>query len=365
MDQLRSLTVLAAVCYEFGAPLVIEEVNLEPPSADEVRLALKACAICHSDISAFQGNWQYEVPMIGGHEAAGIVEEVGSNVSGLAIGDRIIVSLLWSCQQCRHCLEGEPYLCIGDYPLEAHSKLTNRDGTPLNRAFKVAGFAQQAVVHKSQIVKAPDDIPTESAALLACGVITGLGAVVNTAQFKFGRSVVVIGCGGVGLNSVQGARLAGATKVIAVDIEPFKLDAAVKFGATHVVNSSLTNPIEAVLEMTDGGADYVFVVVGIPQLTQEATQMVCKGGQVIQVGVAPITSQLAFSGHQFSGQRSLKGSSMGGVNMSRDLPRLMELYKQDRLKLDELVTKTFPLEEINEAIADVGEGQTLRNVITF
>ncbi len=365
MQRPEPLTMLAAVCYEFGAPLVIEEVALEPPSAEEVRLALKACAICQSDISAFQGHWQYAVPLIGGHEAAGIIEELGSNVSGFSVGDRVIVSLLWSCQQCRHCLEGEPYLCIGDHPLETHSKLTNRLGTSLNRAFRVAGFAQQAVVHKTQIVKAPVGLPMESAALLACGVITGLGAVVNTAQLRFGRSVVVIGCGGVGLNAVQGAKLAGATKVVAVDIEPFKLEAALHFGATHVVNAHLINPVEAVLELTEGGADYAFVVVGIPHLTQQATEMVCKGGQVIQVGVAPRTSQLAFAGQQFVGQRSLKGSSMGSVHMSRDVPRYIALYEQGRLKLDELVTKTFPLAQINEAIADVGKGQTLRNVITF
>lgn len=365
MDRSEPLTMLAAVCYEFGAPLVVEEVTLEPPSADEVRIALKACAVCHSDISAFQGHWQYEVPMIGGHEAAGIVEELGSNVSGFSLGDPVVVSLLWSCRQCRHCLEGEPYLCIGDHPLETHSKLANRWGVPLNRAFRVAGFAQHAVVHKTQIVKVPIDMPMESAALLACGVITGLGAVVNTAQLRFGRSVVVIGCGGVGLNAIQGAKLAGATQVIAVDIESFKLEAALDFGATHVIDAHRTNPVETVLALTAGGADYAFVVVGIPRLTQEATEMVCKGGQVIQVGVPPRTSQLDFAGQQFVGQRSLKGSSMGSVHLSRDLPRFIELYEQNRLKLDELVTHTFPLEHINEAIADVGQGQTLRNVITF
>lgn len=365
MMQSRNQTMLAAVCYEFGAPLVVEEVVLEPPGADEVKIALEACAICHSDISAFQGDWQYIPPMIAGHEAAGVIVELGANVPGFEIGDRVIASLLWSCQQCRHCLEGEPYLCIGDYPLETHSKLANRQGMPLNRAFRVAGFAQYAVVHKTQIIRIPDFMPILSAALLACGVITGLGAVVNTAQFKFGRSVAIIGCGGVGLNTVQGARLAGATQIIAIDIEPFKLEAAQAFGATHVINPDRTNPVEAVLAVTDGGVDYAFVAVGIPHLTQAAVQMVCKGGQVIQVGMAPRTAPLAFTGHQFVGQRSLKGSSMGGVNFRRDLPRLMDLYEQGRLKLDELVTKTYPLAQINEAIADVGKGRTLRNVITF
>ena len=246
MTQANSRKMKAAVCYEVDAPLTVEEVHLEPPGADEVQLAIKACAICHSDISAFHGHWAYEAPMIAGHEASGVIEALGANVSGFAVGDRVIVSLLWSCQQCRHCLEGEPYLCIGDYPLERHSKLANREGTRLNRAFRVAGFAQYAVVHKTQIVRAPDSMTMAAASLLACGVITGLGAVVNTAQFKFGRSVAVIGCGGVGLNAVQGARLAGATQIIAVDIEPYKLEAAQSFGATHVVNARQTDAVAAV-----------------------------------------------------------------------------------------------------------------------
>ena len=365
MAHANSQKMKAAVCYEWGAPLAVEEVYLEPPGADEVQLAIKACAICHSDISAFQGHWAYETPLIAGHEASGVIEALGANVSGFAVEDRVVVSLLWSCQQCRHCLEDEPYLCIGDYSLERDSKLANREGTRLNRAFRVAGFAQYAVVHKTQIVRAPDSMTMAAASLLACGVITGLGAVVNTAQFKFGRSVAVIGCGGVGLNAVQGARLAGATQIIAVDIEPYKLEVAQSFGATHVVNARQTDAVAAVLDITDGGADYAFVVAGVPHLTEEAVRMTCKGGQAIQVGVPPLTSQLVFSGQQFTGQRSLKGSSMGGVNFRQDLPRLMRLYAQGRLKLDELVTKTYPLERINEAIADVEKGQTLRNVIVF
>ncbi len=358
-------TIKAAVCYEYGAPLVIEDVNLDPPGQDEVKIAMKACAICHSDIHIMDGEWHYEAPLIAGHEAAGTIVELGANVVGFRLGDRVVVSLLWSCHQCRHCLEGEPYLCIGDFPLEQYSKLRNRNGQELNRALRVAGFAEYAVVHKTQIVKIPDGVPITSAALVACGVVTGLGAVVNTAGFRFGRSVAVIGCGGVGLNTVQGARLAGARQVIGVDIETFKLEMADAFGATHLVDASKQDPVKAVLELSGGGVDYAFVVAGVPHLLEEASEMICKGGRVIQVGMPPQHEIFAFPGQRFMGQRSLKGSSMGGTNFLREAPVLMELYQQGRLKLDELISRTYPLDQINQAIADTLKGTSLRNVITF
>lgn len=355
----------AAVCYEYGAPLSVEEVYLAPPGPDEVQVEMKACAICHSDVHIMAGEWHYETPMIAGHEAAGVITALGSNVSEFTVGDRVVVSLLWSCQHCRHCLDGEPYLCIGDYVLERHSKLTNRKGIALNRGLKVAGFAEHAVVHRTQLVKVPEDVPITSAALLACGVITGLGAVVNTAGFKFGESTAVIGCGGVGLNSVQGARLAGATQVIAIDIEPSKLESAKAFGATHVVNSRTEDPVKAVLDLSGGGVDYVFVVVGLTTLIEQASEMLCQGGQVIQVGLPPNRETFAFPGQRFRGQRSLKGSTMGGTNLAVEVPRLISLYQQGRLILDELVTRTYPLDQINEAISDMEQGNTLRNVIAF
>ena len=358
-------TVKAAVCYEYGSSLVVEEVHLESPGRNEVEVRMEACAICHSDIHIIDGEWHYEVPLIPGHEAAGTVSRIGEDVEGIAVGDRVVVSLLWSCHRCRHCLEGEPYLCIGDHPLELRSKFTNREGRELNRALKVAGFAEYTVVHETQIVKVPDSIPIVSASLLACGVITGLGAVVNTAHFRFGRSVAVIGCGGVGLNTVQGAILAGAVQVIGIDIERGKLDMARAFGATHVVHAGETDPVQAVMDLSAGGVDYVFVVAGVTRLLEEAADMLCKGGRVIQVGMPPQDDTFTYTGQRFMGQRSLKGSSMGGTNFQRDVPRLMDLYRQGRLKLDELVTRTYPLEKINEAIAAVAEPATLRNVITF
>lgn len=355
----------AAVCYEFGAPLVVETVRLEGPGEDEVLLQMEACAICHSDIHIIDGEWHFEAPLIAGHEAAGRIVELGSRVSGFQIGDQVVISLLWSCQECRHCQEGESYLCIGDYPLERHSKLSNLAGVELNRALRVAGFAEYAVVHKTQIVKVAAGIPVTTAALLACGVITGLGAVVNTAGMKFGSTVAVIGCGGVGLNSVQGARLAGATQVIGIDVEDFKLKMASEFGATDVVNAKATDPVEAVLDLRPGGVDYAFVVAGIPRLLEQASKMICKGGRVIQVGMPPQDEVFAFPGQRFMGQRSLKGSSMGGTNFRLEAPRLMDLYLQGRLKLDPLVTRTYSLDQINQAIADTADPKVLRNIVTF
>jgi Zn-dependent alcohol dehydrogenase len=357
----------AAVCYEFGKPLVIEEVEIDPPQAGEVKVKLAACAICHSDIHAMEGAWGGKLPAIYGHEAAGVVTEVGTGVTLTQSGDHVVVTLIRSCGRCFFCVQGEPHLCEAQFALGGESRLRTGDGRAITQGIKTGAFAEYVVVHESQVVSIPPEIPTTSAALLACGVITGFGAVVNTASVPSGSSVVVIGVGGVGLNSIQGARLSGAQPIVAVDLLPDKLKAAKQFGATHVLNPAEDDVKTAVLNLTQGrGADYVFVTVGSGRAIEQGTSLIRRGGTFVMVGMPPygVMVQVEATDFVYNGQRIL-GSSMGSTRLLVDVPKLAELYQQGRLKLDELVTATYRLEEINEAITAVNQGKALRNVIVF
>src|SRR5437588_9381683 len=253
----------AAVCYEPGKPLIIEDIDIEPPQSGEVKVRLVATAICHSDIHALHGDWKANFPVVAGHEAAGIVEEVGENVTLTAPGENVVVSLLRSCGRCFYCMQGQSNLCNGTFALDTESRLHNKQGELIYQGIRTAAFAEYVIVDQSQVVTVPHTIPLEKAALLACGVITGVGAVVNTGQVKPGSCVVVIGLGGVGLNAVQGAVLAGASTIIAMDLIESKLEAAKIFGATHTLNAQQEALALQVRELTSGrGADYVFVTVG-------------------------------------------------------------------------------------------------------
>jgi len=255
--------VKAAVCREFGKPLVIEEVKLLPPRAGEVQVKLNACAICHSDILYADGAWGGELPAIYGHEASGVVGTMGPGVTNVQPGDHVLVTLIRSCGTCHYCAQGERVRCETVFPLDEQSPLLTADGKPIVQGLRTGAFAETVVVDSSQLAPIPKDIPLDSASVLSCGVITGFGAVVNTAQVTSGSSVVIIGTGGVGLNSVQGAAIAGAESVIALDISEAKLNAARKFGATHTVNVEQENARKSIRNMTSGrGADYVFVTVG-------------------------------------------------------------------------------------------------------
>jgi Zn-dependent alcohol dehydrogenase len=357
----------AAVCYEFGQPLLVEEVVLDPPQVGEVMVKLAACAICHSDIHAMEGAWGGTLPAVYGHEAAGVVTAVGEGVTMTQPGDHVVVTLIRSCGRCYFCVQGQPYLCETQFALHKESRLHTPDGRALTQGIKVAGFAESVIVHESQVVPIPHEIPLESAALLACGVITGLGAVVNTARVPSGSSVVVIGAGGVGLNSIQGARLSGAQPIVAVDLLPNKLAAAQLFGATHVLNPVEGDLKTAVLALTHGrGADYVFVTVGSDMAIEQGTTLIRRGGTFVMVGMPPSGIKLKVEATDFAydNQRIL-GSNMGSTRLQVDVPKLVELYQQGRLKLDELITARYRLEEINEAITAVNRGEALRNVIVY
>ncbi|HJS49412.1 MAG TPA: zinc-binding dehydrogenase, partial [Gaiellaceae bacterium] len=350
-----------------GAPLEIEDLKLDPPQAGEVRVDVAACAICHSDIHFAEGAWGGRLPAVYGHEAAGIVESVGVGVEAVRPGDRVVVSLIRTCGRCFFCTRGEPYLCEAEFPIDARSRLQTMDGEPVHVAMNTAAFAEQVVVDVSQLAVVPDVVPLDVASLLACGVITGLGAVVSTAQVPVGSSVVVIGTGGVGLNSVQGALICGAQPIVALDISPAKLEAATAFGATHTFDPAACDPAAEVRALTGGrGADYVFVTVGSTHAVEQGLGLLRSGGTLVVVGLPPSGATFGVVAVDFAGEAlRILGSNMGSTKLGIAVPALVDLYRGGRLKLDELISARFPLERINEAIAAVGDGATLRNVIVF
>lgn len=357
----------AAICYEFGAPLMVEEVTLDPPGRGEVKVRVAATAICHSDVSAFNGDWGGRLPMVAGHETAGIVEEVGEQVASVKPGDRVVVSLLRSCGRCFFCLSGAPNQCNGTFASDAETHLRTAGGGPLARRFGTASFAEYTVVDQSQVVPIPEAISLDCAALLACGVITGIGAVVHTARLEAGASVVVIGTGGVGLNAVQGARLAGARRIVALDMLDSKLAVAETFGATDTINAGRDDVRKFILDLTGGrGADYVFVTVGSTAAIAQGQTLLRSRGTLTIVGVPPRTATVQLPTYHLAvGEQRILGSFMGSSHLAEDVSWLVDLYLQGRLKLDELITARYPLDQINDAIARLEAGEALRNLIVF
>jgi NDMA-dependent alcohol dehydrogenase len=356
----------AAVSYEYSKPLVVEEITLDPPKQGEVKVKLAATAICHSDIHIINGDLPSNLPFVAGHESAGYVEEVGKGVTGFKPGDPVVISLLASCGKCKYCLTGRSHMCNAVWPLDTEARMHNKKGQDIMEVLRTGSFAEYTIVDQSQLVKIPEDMPMDRASLLACGVITGFGAVVNRAKVPPMSSCVIIGAGGVGLNAVQGAAISGAYPVIAVDIADNKLKAARTFGATHTVNSSKEDPIKKVQELTGGGADFVFITVGSVNAIVQAFAMSGPRGMTVIVGLPKFTDTLTLPPFQFiKDERVLTGGYMGSTQLHTDVPKLVALYKAGILKLDELITNRFPLEDINKAIDQVVKGQALRNIIMF
>lgn len=359
--------IKAAVCRAFGKPLTIETIEIAGPREGEISVDVKACAICHSDISYAEGAWGGALPAVYGHEAAGIVTATGSGVTGLKAGDHVVVTLIRSCGHCHYCSQGSQVMCEEVFPLDEDSPLSAADGEPLVQAMHSGAFAEKVVVHESQAVKVPADLPFDEASLLACGVITGFGAVVNTARVKAGQAVAVVGCGGVGLNSIQGAAISGASTIIAIDLEAEKLEAARRFGATHTVNPASEDAARAMKELTHGrGVDYVFVTVGAKAAFDRAFDYITKNGAIVVVGMPPSGVLAEYDpGTVAAWNQKILGSKMGEAVISTDIPMLVEHYQAGRLKLSELITTRYRLEDINEAISAVNAGKALRNVIVF
>lgn len=362
------MKVKAAICHTFGEPLEIGDLSIAEPAANEVLVDIAACAICHSDIVFMDGGWGGALPAVYGHEASGVVREVGINVQGVAAGDHVVVTLIRACGACPDCSEGHLVRCDGTEVSGAtDGPLSLADGTSVTQGMATGAFAEAALVHESQVCKIPRDFPLDLASLLACGVITGLGAVFNTAKVEPGSRVAVVGAGGVGLNSVQGAALAGARSITAFDVSDEKLDQAHLFGATDTVNVVATDIKARVAKITGGrGFDYVFVTVGMKSVMDAAFDHLAFGGAVVIVGMpaSGVMSEYDPGAFAYKSQRIL-GSRMGSSLISRDIPMLIELYHQSRLKLDELVTGRYKLDQINDAVASAKAGQALRNVILF
>ncbi len=355
----------AAVCYEFGKPLMIEEVDIGSPRPNEVFVRTGATAICHSDIHSIRGELGGKLPRVVGHETAGYVEDVGEYVTSVKKGDAVVVSLLSSCGRCYYCVKGMPWMCEARRGPLQNDRLFNSRGEGLIQGQRTAGFAEYVVVDESQTVKLPDDIPIESAALLACGVITGFGAVVNRARVEPMSSVAVIGVGGVGLNAIQGAAISGADPIIAVDVSEYKLESAMGFGATCKVRADGEDPVSEIRELTGGrGADYVFITVGSASAVKQGISMSGPRGMTVVVGLPGKGATITIP-PMLRAERMLTSCSMGSTRLSVDVPKLISLYRAGRLKLDELITNRYPLEKINEAMESTEKGEALRNVIVF
>jgi len=361
----------AVICREWNKPVVVEEIEVESPRRDEVMIKIEACGVCHSDLSATNGTIPMPPPLVIGHEAAGIVEEVGEGVDDLAVGDHIVISWIPMCGQCRYCVEGRPALC--DVAQRATltlpdgtSRYKDSDGNVLNHMAGVGVMSEYTTVHRDNVIKIDPDIPLDKASLVGCAVMTGVGAAINTAKVTAGSSVAVFGTGGIGLNVIQGAALAGAERIIAVDLADKKLEFAQVFGATHTVNpGSDGDAVAKIKELTGGeGADYAFECIGMGATIQQAYESIRKGGTAVVVGVSKLTDTVTLGAFLMPFmEKVLTGSMYGSARPRVDFPRLLRLYKQNRLKLDELVTATYSIDDINRAFDDMQKGVNARGVI--
>ena len=357
----------AAVCYEYNKPLVVEDIDIDSPGKGEIKVRYGATAICHSDIHLLDGTFSPGLPVVAGHESAGFVEEVGEGVTSVVPGDSVVVTSVASCGKCRPCRLGLPHLCVLREQINDRGHLRTRRGQEIVTMSMVGGFAEYSIVREDQVVKIPGDFPIDRASLLACGVITGFGAVVNRAKVRPLQSVAVIGAGGVGLNAIQGAVISGAYPVIAVDTLNNKLDAAKIFGATHTINANENEMVEAVKQLTDGwGVDYVFTTVSAEFVIRQSVDMLGRRGQLVIIGIPAAGGTFTFSPFEFiDNEKTLTACYMGASDIQLDIPRLIDLYQAGTLKLDELITEKYPLEQINEAVSAMVEGKTLRNIIQF
>ncbi len=356
----------AVLLRELNAPLSVEEVDLDGPSSGEVRVDVKGAGVCHSDYHAVTGhNPPYALPTVLGHEGAGVVADVGPNVTDFAPGDHVVFSLTGQCGRCRNCTVGRANLCENEWGPPYMRDGTNRfsqNGAPI--AHRHAAFSESTTIPAEFAVKIPNEMPLEKAAIIGCAVTTGVGAVVNRAKVEAGGAVAVFGCGGVGLNVIQGAVLAAASKIIAVDVAAFKLEMARSLGATHSIDAGAADPVELIGEITHGGADYAFEVIGSPSVTRQAFESVRPGGMAVAVGVPPMDADITVPARMLFMDRGLLGSFYGSGRPRVDFLWLIELYMDGRLKLDELITRYRPLEEVNEAFDDMITGVAARTVLT-
>ncbi|MBW2543725.1 MAG: Zn-dependent alcohol dehydrogenase [Deltaproteobacteria bacterium] len=358
----------AAVLHEVGKPLVVEDLEVDDPGPREVLVRTIAAGVCHSDYHYMNGSWSSDLPLALGHEASGVVEKVGRDVTYCAPGDHVISCLSVFCGSCRNCLVGKTYLCENTEALERRANEKPRlslNGRVVHQGLGLAAFAEQMLLHENAPVKIRPEMPLDRAALIGCAVTTGVGSVIRTAAVEPGSTVAVIGCGGVGLSAISGAALAGASRIIAIDIHAHKLELARKFGATAGINAAETDPVAAVLEATGGGVDYAFEALGLKQTCEQAFAMLRPSGTACIIGMMPEGEKIEIDAGELLDDRRLIGSDMGSNVFRIDMPRFVEFYLNGRLNLDAMISQRVPLEKINEAYADMLAGSVARTVITF
>ncbi len=357
----------AAVLREVNKPLSIENISHGKPGPREVLVRTVAAGVCHSDLHFQNGAYPYPLPAVLGHESAGVVEAVGADVRYVKKGDHVITCLSAFCGHCEQCLTGHLSLCQ-EPELQRDATQEPRLGNkaaPIAQFLNLSSFAEYMLVHEHTIAKIRPDMPLDRAALIGCGVTTGVGAVIHTAKVEPGATVAVIGCGGVGLSAINGAAIAGASRIIAVDMVPAKLDLARKFGATDTVNAKDVDAIEAVREMTSGGVHYSFEAIGLKKTAEQAFKMLRRGGTATVIGMIPVGTMVELHGPEFLQERRMQGSNMGSNRFRVDMPRFVEFYLQGRLHLDDLISRRIKLEDVNDGLNALYTGEVARSVIMF
>jgi S-(hydroxymethyl)glutathione dehydrogenase/alcohol dehydrogenase len=357
----------AAVLHEIGTPLVIEDIAIDKPAPREVLIRTGAVGVCHSDLHFINGTYTLPPPFVPGHEAAGVVEAVGSEVRGVKPGDHVVTCLSAFCGHCEHCLTGNMAICLSPETRRAPD-VRGRLGTaekPITQLVGLAAFAEQMLVHENALVAIDPEMPLDRAALIGCAVVTGVGAVVHTSHVRPGDTVAVVGCGGIGLAAINGAAIAGAGRIIAVDRLAEKLALAKAFGATDTVDASAGDPVEQVLELTGGGVQHAIEAIGLKVTVEQTFRMIRRGGAATIIGMVPPNEFAEINVRDLLFGRKLLGCYMGSNHFPVDMPRYVDFYKRGLLKLDQLISRRIPLEKVNEAFAELETGRVARSVVVF
>ncbi len=358
----------AAVFHGPKLPLSIEDVELDKPQDREVLIKTVASGVCHSDLHFVDGFYPYPAPAVLGHEAAGIIEEVGKQVTYVKPGDHVICCLSVFCGNCEQCMSGHPNRCSNKAATQRNPQdkpRISQKGKPINQFLDISSYCEKMLLHENAVVKIREDVALDRAALIGCGVTTGVGAVLNTAKIEPGSTVAVFGAGGVGLAAIQGARIAGARKIIAVDMFEGKLAMARRMGATDTVDASNSDPVDEIRKLTGGGVDYSFEAIGLKKVAEQAFNALRAGGTATVIGMIPVGQKVEIDGYMFLTERKLQGSNMGSNRFRIDMPRYIDFYLQGRLNLDDMISRRGKLEDVNDAFRAMKAGEVARTVLMF
>jgi S-(hydroxymethyl)glutathione dehydrogenase/alcohol dehydrogenase len=360
----------AAVLYDINTPLKIEDVTLDDPQENEILVKLEATGVCHSDLHFMQGDIPQPVPLVPGHEGAGVVEKVGPCVTTVQPGDHVILMVTIACGKCSFCLSGRPTLCVENLPMQMMATLPgggvrlHKGEQAINHLFGLACFAEKVVVHERSAVKIREDAPLDVVCLLGCGTSTGIGAAINATRARPGESIAIFGCGGVGMSAVMGAKLLGA-KVIAIDTLDSKLEKAKEFGADYVINATRDDPQAKIPEILGQGADYAIESIGKVDVIAQALNCIRSGGLLVVAGMPPLVDMLTIPPFQFLLGKTITGTIQGDVVAPVDIPRYVDLFMEGKLPIDKLITRNYKLDQINEAFEAMKKGEVIRSVVKF